>query len=252
MVYYDRFSSVDVRIATQLRNETWLKYRTRTNDMDHLSNLTACLNYVRISREFVNTLGEGSSLLDWGCGYGQILYLTKLFGLRGIGFEIAQRAVSPEIFEELDMRYSPDELNLPFSDGEFDGVISCGTLEHVKDVNFSLKEIHRILKPKGKFLLYYLPNKSSWVETLNTIRRRSDHPVKYTRKLIVKLLNSLGFKISEMKSANLLPKNFSAMPILRNLNNLNPVMMLQFDRKLCKIPGINVFAGVHEIIAVKS
>lgn len=50
-----------------------------------------------------------------------------------------------------------DAANLQFPDNYFDVVISLATFEHISDLESSLKEIKRVLKPFGKFYTEYSP-----------------------------------------------------------------------------------------------
>jgi ubiquinone/menaquinone biosynthesis C-methylase UbiE len=50
-----------------------------------------------------------------------------------------------------------DNLNLPFRDGAFDGVVSIGVIHHFCSVERrikALRELARILQPGGKLMLY--------------------------------------------------------------------------------------------------
>jgi 2-polyprenyl-3-methyl-5-hydroxy-6-metoxy-1,4-benzoquinol methylase len=44
-------------------------------------------------------------------------------------------------------------MSLTFQDCSFDTIISCETIEHVKDPKQALLELHRVLKPGGKLFL---------------------------------------------------------------------------------------------------
>lgn len=44
-----------------------------------------------------------------------------------------------------------DAQNLPFEDSSFNAVNCCGALHLFPDINKTLQEVHRILKPCGKF-----------------------------------------------------------------------------------------------------
>ena len=45
---------------------------------------------------------------------------------------------------------------LPLADGAFDTVISTGSIHHWKDVGAGLAEVHRVLRPGGRALMYDL------------------------------------------------------------------------------------------------
>ena len=57
-----------------------------------------------------------------------------------------------------------DHATLPFDNNSFDCVIGSGVLEHVAMDYESLKEIYRILKPDGRLIITFLPNKFSYAE----------------------------------------------------------------------------------------
>lgn len=52
---------------------------------------------------------------------------------------------------DLDEAYVNDGVTLPFSDCVFDAVVSDWTLEHVSSPTAFLGEIHRVLRPGGRF-----------------------------------------------------------------------------------------------------
>ncbi|BAY83743.1 type 11 methyltransferase [Calothrix parasitica NIES-267] len=65
--------------------------------------------------------------------------------------------------------------NLPMSDNNFDSVVSTWTLCSIEKVKQAVKEIHRVLKPGGKFFFieHGLSNESSiqtWQNRLNPIQ----------------------------------------------------------------------------------
>lgn len=66
--------------------------------------------------------------------------------------------------------------NLPMADKTFDSVVSTWTLCSIKEVEQAVKEIHRVLKPKGKFFfiehgLSNEPNIQTWQNRLTPIQK---------------------------------------------------------------------------------
>lgn len=44
---------------------------------------------------------------------------------------------------------------LPFRDNFFDYIVSTDTFEHVQDINKTVNECYRVLKPNGKLLVMF-------------------------------------------------------------------------------------------------
>lgn len=66
--------------------------------------------------------------------------------------------------------------SLPMADSSFDSVVSTWTLCSIADVNQALKEIHRVLKPGGKFFfiehgLSDEPKVQDWQNRLNPLQK---------------------------------------------------------------------------------
>lgn len=67
--------------------------------------------------------------------------------------------------------------SLPFADGTFDCVVSTFTLCSIEDPGRPLREIHRVLKPGGRFLFLEHgrspdPGVQKWQRRLNALQRR--------------------------------------------------------------------------------
>jgi ubiquinone/menaquinone biosynthesis C-methylase UbiE len=102
-------------------------------------------------------LGEGSKLLELGCGPG---------GLWGsnrkrvpASWQITLTDFSPGMLQEArkllgEERFAyevADAQELPFADASFDAVIANHMLYHIPDLPRALGEIRRVLKPSGHF-----------------------------------------------------------------------------------------------------
>ena len=66
--------------------------------------------------------------------------------------------------------------NLPMADNTFDSVVSTWTLCSIEEVEQAVKEIHRVLKPKGKFFfiehgLSNEPNIQTWQNRLTPLQK---------------------------------------------------------------------------------
>ena len=94
------------------------------------------------------------SLLDAGCGAG-LLAISLAGHVHEItGVDIAGNAFPREIHPGVRFLQMNIE-NLAFSDESFDTVVSVETLEHVLDPIRALREMRRVLRPKGTLVLTY-------------------------------------------------------------------------------------------------
>lgn len=81
-------------------------------------------------------------------------------------------------------------LQLPFEDGTFDLVLTCGVLEYVS-LDDGLKEMARVMKPGARLVL--IPVKPSFVGTmLEFLYKFRIHPIKDVRKISHKYFNIVG------------------------------------------------------------
>lgn len=109
------------------------------------SRLRATKSQVRLIKEY----GNGTTLLDIGCGEGFFLFNASRAGYRIKGIELSQGATAYAKREfGLDVQAGAfEELQLP--ENYFDVVTLWQVLEHLPHPLEVLKETHRILKPGG-------------------------------------------------------------------------------------------------------
>ena len=81
-------------------------------------------------------------ILDIGCGVNKIR--SKRGGDTVVGMDKVK-------VQGVDIIHDLDVFPWPFRDSEFDMVYASHVLEHVTDLEKTLKEINRILRPKGIF-----------------------------------------------------------------------------------------------------
>ncbi|MGH9132434.1 MAG: class I SAM-dependent methyltransferase [Ilumatobacteraceae bacterium] len=101
-------------------------------------------------------LAGATSVLDVGCGDGQISRLLATAGARVVGIDptwnqirvAAERAGGPGYVRA-------DASHLPFADGSFDGAIACLVFEHIDDLDGAVAEVARVLRPDGRFGLFF-------------------------------------------------------------------------------------------------
>jgi len=160
-------------------------------------------------------LKRGERLLDFGCGTGGLLIdLCRLRGATGIGVDVSQRQV--EIAEEQARRFGAqctfelyDGSRLPFPDGSFDAACSKDVLGHVPDIQAALRELHRVLKPGGRFAVFSesrLGSGSSIVHRLSLAGVNVDpfaefHVSVFPRAELLGIFETTGFHVCASYSA---------------------------------------------------
>jgi len=91
--------------------------------------------------------------------------MATLFGLFGakevIGYDLNTEKI--DLFEKLLFYHDPkvgnvkpvlgDSSNIAFPDEYFDVVVTNETLSHVREMECTIEEVYRVLKPRGRFLI---------------------------------------------------------------------------------------------------
>ena len=103
----------------------------------------------------------GERILDVGCGPG--FYVAELLErvgpdghVTGIDTSAPMLAIAArrvEGHENVELVDAPATA-LPFDSGAFDGAISVQVLEYVDDVGLALAELHRVLRPGGRLVVW--------------------------------------------------------------------------------------------------
>ena len=96
------------------------------------------------------------NVLEIGCARGAFsrLVVQKSPSVKLTAIDISEVAITDAAKTPgtIDFRVG-DAEKLEFADNSFDFVFSCETLEHIPHPENMLKEIYRVLKPGGKFIL---------------------------------------------------------------------------------------------------
>ncbi|MCG9479558.1 MAG: methyltransferase domain-containing protein [Actinomycetia bacterium] len=111
-----------------------------------------------ITKELLNRDVLEKKIIDLGCGIGVRAYLVakKNKNIEIIGVDASEYAVQYAInnFKLPNLQFVvTDILKLPFDDLTFDNAYMLAVIEHIKDTGALLKEVKRIIKPKGKLFL---------------------------------------------------------------------------------------------------
>ena len=123
-------------------------YNKQTQDEQHLKNI---LDFLPINADM--------KILDLGTGSGYLSFpiAKKYSNISVIGLDIVEKALEVNRFRAKEEQIrnisfiTYNGIEVPFSDSEFDMVISRYALHHFPDIQKSISEVSRVLK-RGGFL----------------------------------------------------------------------------------------------------
>jgi SAM-dependent methyltransferase len=195
-------------------------------------------------------LRPGMTILEVGCGTGSF---TR--ELARSGAEIVAIDVSPELLEIARSNYSAPNVRyeiqnayaLMYSDATFDSVVGSSILHHL-EIEEALREIYRVLKPRGTILLaepnmlnpqIAIQKNIPWIK-----RKLGDSPdeTAFFRWPLRRLLEQTGYRDVRIDPFDFLHPR-TPVPLIGRVNTLG--------RFLEKVPVISELAGSLFIRAVK-
>jgi SAM-dependent methyltransferase len=136
---------------------------------------------------------RGRRVLEVGCGSGYLSEYVRALGASVVGCDISSPETAPGV-----PFVQADGAVLPFR-RHFDVVLSFDVFEHIPDSDQHLREVRRVLRPGGHYLLQ-TPNKLTNA-VFETIRWRSftawrsDHCSLHTFGQLQRRLRSFGFSV---------------------------------------------------------
>lgn len=138
-------------------------------------------------------------ILDFGCNKGNLVKLLKNYSNQVYGCDISKEAINNSNIKDLSIISSG---KTGYNDDFFDKIISSHVIEHINNLQESIKEIERILKPNGICVLIYpfelIRGSNNFIESLfvykNPFYSRKLHVHKLNPKKLEKLTNMTPIK----------------------------------------------------------
>jgi trans-aconitate methyltransferase len=93
----------------------------------------------------------GEFILDLGCGDGQLTQRVAATGANVLGVDASVDMVAAARERGIEAEQANAE-SLPFHEATFDAVFSNAALHWVRDQDAMLAQVHRVLKPGGRFV----------------------------------------------------------------------------------------------------
>ena len=153
-----------------------------------------------LATEWPDGGAETRRILDAGCGTGNNLSHFRRFG-RTVGVDLSDEAL--RFCRSRGVAATRGSLlSLPFPHASFDAVTSFDVLYHrwVEDDRVAVREIVRVLKPGGLFLVRVPALKMLWGAHDEAVHSRH----RYTRGEVRRLLEGEGLEVARLTYANTL------------------------------------------------
>ena len=143
---------------------------------------------------------QDKTLLDIGCGKGDVLELAKSKGIEAYGIEpdLTLIKLGKQLYGELDIKPSTLQDFKPTQ--KYDCITMIDVLEHIEDDLAQLKKIKKMLN-KGGRLIVVVPS-PPWLYGQRD--RKVGHFRRYSKKQLMAKLVSMGYKIDKIQYWNML------------------------------------------------
>jgi ubiquinone/menaquinone biosynthesis C-methylase UbiE len=110
---------------------------------------------------------NGRRVLEVGCGTGNITEALSRRGARVVGLDLSGPMLAAAQNRARQQGYAPDLVRsgagvLPFPESSFDGVISILALDFMADRPGAVREMVKVLRPRGFLILALLNRYSPW------------------------------------------------------------------------------------------
>ena len=196
-----------------------------------------CYYHQQLAKTFSFFIPTGRSVIEIGCGAGQLLAALK--PARGVGIDLSPNMVrvARERYPQLDFRV--DDLEDLQINETFDYVVISDLLGFLYDVQRSLANLRRVCTPRTRIMISHY--NFLWEPVLNAgehLGLKARQPIQNWLGTgdVVNLLDLAGFEVVRKASRQLLPKG---IPLLSWLAN----------RFLVHLPGFRHLALVFVVVA---
>ncbi len=230
-----------------MRDEKAYFYDTIADDFDQISNTYDTNRRIEIVIDelLAGVDLQNQSVLDVGCGTGRFTQRAGARGARMTSLDIGVRLLD---LTRRRCRTSPvaaDACALPFGSNTFDVVISSECIEHTRDPEAALLEIHRVTKPGGTFVVT-VPNQA-WhfaITIANALKLRPYEGYENWMRwsAMRSTLRRAGAHIDEMRGFHLVPFVVPGLPpLLRRMDRFGRTLgplMLNIAVRATKSPSV--------------
>ncbi|MCX6800755.1 MAG: methyltransferase domain-containing protein [Candidatus Diapherotrites archaeon] len=179
-------------VRERLHNDNWAVKISRNKDSKRAPNSA--------NMSVISILPEVSSVLDVGCGRGELMSSLKSKGIDVTGIDISDVALKEAAKNGLMVKKVDLDGRLPFKENSFDCVICVQVLMHVFNPEGLLVEMKRV---SNKFVIINVPNHSYWRFRINFLlgnmpdvfSGRAAHIRFFNRKKIIQMISDSELKV---------------------------------------------------------
>jgi ubiquinone/menaquinone biosynthesis C-methylase UbiE len=153
------------------------------------------------------SLNKSGTMLDVGCGEGRHIFgimqnypEMKCIGLDMDDDSLVKAEEGYEFFESISNAGAEflkgSAYSLPFQNNSLDLIVCSEVLEHLHHYNDAVKEIHRVLKPGGKFYASVpasWPEKICWALSKDYQNQPGGHLRIFNQSKLVSEISEVGF-----------------------------------------------------------
>jgi ubiquinone/menaquinone biosynthesis C-methylase UbiE len=134
-------------------------------------------------------------VLDAGCGTGALLdRLESRPGAEVYGLDFSGQALAYTRQRGHGHLVQGDLTRLPFPDGTFDVITALDVVEHIREDERALREVHRVLRPGGVLLVSVPAFRFLWGPHDTALQ----HFRRYTAGEVAALMRRTGFRVSKL------------------------------------------------------
>lgn len=138
-------------------------------------------------------------ILDVGCGTGANLVMLAKYG-EAHGLDVSADALEFCHTRGLERVKLGAAEELPYADGEFDVVTALDVIEHLDDDLAGMREIHRVLRPGGRVLIFVPAFMFLW----GVQDEVSHHRRRYRLPELERVITDAGFTVERGTYANIM------------------------------------------------